>query len=315
MRAIVTGGAGFIGSHVVDGLVERGADVLIVDDLSRGRHGNLDCALTRGARLVEVDVRDGDSVSSEFRAFRPDVVFHLAAQIDVRASVADPVHDASINVLGSITVFAAAHAAGATRVVNTSTGGAIYGEKVPVPTAETEPTEPVSAYGVSKRAAEQYAAWFRHARGLDIITLRYGNVYGPRQDPGGDAGVIALFCDRALSDRRPTVYGDGTQTRDYVFVADVVAANLAAADAATLPHGEYNVGTGTEISVLQLAEAVAAAAGLAPTDFEPEFAPARPGELARSCLDVSRARRDLQLLRPVALTDGLRRTLDWIRDR
>ena len=231
MRAVVTGGAGFIGSNIVDGLVDAGAEVLVVDDLSRGARTNLKLALSRTARLVELDVRDGLAVEEAFRSFRPELVFHLAAQIDVRVSMDEPARDAAVNVLGSVNVFAAAHAVGARRVVNTSTGGAIYGESEVVPTSEAVAADPVSAYGLSKLTAERYARWFHRTHGLDVMTLRYGNVYGPRQDPRCDAGVVAIFCDRVLAGRRPTIYGDGRQTRDYVFVADIVAANLATAQA------------------------------------------------------------------------------------
>ena len=313
MGAVVTGGAGFIGSNLVDVLVEAGSDVLVVDDLSHGRRSNLEHALGSGAQLVELDVRDGARVEEIFRSFRPELVFHLAAQIDVRVSMEEPARDAAVNVLGSVNVFVAAHAAGVRRVVNTSTGGAIYGETAVVPTSETVPADPVSAYGLSKLSVEHYARWFRRARGLDVVTLRYGNVYGPRQDPRGDAGVIAIFCDRVLAGRRPTVYGDGRQTRDYVFVADITAANLATARASELTHDVYNVGTGTEISVLELAGSVAVAAGADPAEFAPQFAPARPGELDRSCLDITRARHDLGLSPPIPLADGLSRTLDWVR--
>jgi|SRR6476469_2567219 len=313
MRAVVTGGAGFIGSNIVDGLVDAGAEVLVVDDLSRGSRANLELALSRTARLIELDVRDGLAVDEAFRSFRPELVFHLAAQIDVRVSMDEPARDAAVNVLGSVNVFAAAHAVGARRVVNTSTGGAIYGESAVVPTSEAVAADPVSAYGLSKLTAERYARWFRRMHGLDVVTLRYGNVYGPRQDPRCDAGVIAIFCDRVLAGRRPTVYGDGRQTRDYVFVADIVAANLATARAVVPAHREYNVGTGTEVTVLELAHAVAAAAGVDPVDFEPDFAPARPGELLRSCLDVTRVRSDLGLPPPTPLPEGLARTLDWVR--
>lgn len=313
MRSVVTGGAGFIGSIIVDALVDAGAEVLVLDDLSRGTLANVDNALGRGAQLVELDVRDGVAVDDAFRAFRPKLVFHLAAQTDVRVSMDEPARDAAVNVLGSVNVFAAAHAVGARRVVNTSTGGAIYGETEMVPTSEAVPADPISAYGLSKLTVERYARWFRRINGLDVVTLRYSNVYGPRQDPRGDAGVIAIFCDRVLRGHRPIVYGDGRQTRDYVFVSDIVAANLAAASARALAHGEYNVGTGTEVSVLELAQAVAAAAAVDPAAFEPEFAPARVGELLRSCLDVTRARRDLNLPPPTPLPEGLARTLDWVR--
>jgi UDP-glucose 4-epimerase len=312
-RAVVTGGAGFIGSHVVDALVKEGGEVLVIDDLSRGTRAHLDGPLGRGAQLVALDIRDGEKVAQAFRSFRPELVFHLAAQIDVRASMDEPAHDAAVNVLGSVNVFAAAHAAGTRRVVNTSTGGAIYGATDVVPTAEDVPANPLSAYGLSKLTAENYARWFRRMRGLDVVTLRYSNVYGPRQDPRSDAGVIAIFCDHVLAGRRPIVYGDGQQTRDFVFVGDITAANQAAVEAGELPHSEYNIGTGAEISVLELVQAVAAAAGVEPARFEPTFAPPRPGELVRSCLDVTRAQRELGLPPSTPLAEGLAHTLTALR--
>jgi UDP-glucose 4-epimerase len=315
MRAVVTGGAGFIGSTIVDALVDHGAQVLVLDNLSRGTRLHLSEAQGRGAQLVELDVRDGVALQEAFQYFRPELVFHLAAQISVQVSMEEPARDAAVNVLGSVNVFAAAHAVGVRRVVNISTGGAIYGATAVAPTSEDMPADPVSAYGLSKLTAERYACWFRRVRGLDVVTLRYSNVYGPRQDPRGDAGVIAIFCERVLTGRRPIVYGDGRQTRDFVFVNDIAAATLAAAMAGELPHGEYNVGTGTEISVLQLAQAVAAAAGTDPAAFEPEFAPARPGELLRSCLDVTRAQRELDLPPPTPLPEGLAHTLKALRPR
>jgi UDP-glucose 4-epimerase len=313
VRALVTGGAGFIGSNLVDRLASDGASVLVVDDLSHGTVENLRGALDRGAELVELDVRDGPAVQRAVQGFRPDVVFHLAAQIDVRASMTDPAGDAATNVLGSINVFASAYAAGVRRVVNTSTGGAIYGETDVVPTPETVSPRPLSAYGLGKRTAEEYGAWFRRSHGLDVVTLRYGNVYGPRQDPRGDAGVIAIFCDKVLSGQEPSVFGDGLQTRDYVFVADIVRANMRAATGAELPEEIFNVGTGTQVSVLELVGAVADAAGVERAAFEPVFQPARAGEVRHSCLDVGRARHALGLPDPTDLTTGLRRTLDWVR--
>lgn len=315
MRAIVTGGAGFIGSHVVDALVGTGSSVLAVDDLSAGREANVADALSAGAELTRLDIRNGDALQDAFVSFRPEVVFHLAAQIDVRVSMAKPSRDAQINVVGSINVFSAAAACGARRVVNTSTGGAIYGEGAPLPTPETTPSRPLSAYGLSKRTAEKYADWFRRMRDLDVVTLRYGNVYGPRQDPAGDAGVIAIFCSRALEGLRPMIFGDGRQTRDYVFVRDIVAANVAAASADALVHRIFNVGTGREVSVRELVGAVADAAGVDRKSFSPAMMPARAGEVLRSCLDIALAREELKLADPTPLDDGLKITLDWMRRR
>lgn len=313
MRAVVTGGAGFIGSAVVDALCGSGFQVLIVDDLSHGSLSNIENARRAGAQLAELDIRDGPALTEELRRFGPDWVFHLAAQVNVRLSMVETALDASVNVLGSLNVFAAAAAAGARRVVSTSTGGAIYGETDILPTPETVDAVPVSAYGLSKFSAERYAAWYRRVRNLDIVTLRYGNVYGPRQDPYGDAGVIAAFCDAALNGRSPIVYGDGMQTRDFVFVSDVVAANIAAARAPSLKHDTYNVGTGREVSVTELVNAVAVAAGLSSAEFRPHYRPARAGELRRSCLDVRRARQDLDVAASVELTTGLRHTVEWLR--
>jgi UDP-glucose 4-epimerase len=313
-RAVVTGGAGFVGSSVVEALAGRGTSVLVVDDLSTGSAANLH-RIAGSVDLLKHDIRDGGPLREAVAAFRPDLVFHLAARTDVRASMSDPHDDASVNVLGSINVFSAAAGAGVRRLVNTSTGGAIYSPEAPIPTPETAPVAPLSAYGLSKRVVEEYAEWFRRTAGLDVVTLRYGNVYGPRQDPTGDAGVVAIFCERLLAGRRPVVFGDGTQTRDFVYVGDVAAANLAAADAAELPHRVYNVGTGTEVSIRELLRATAVAAAADPEAVVAVPAPRRPGEVHRSCLDVRRSVAELGLPRPVPLVDGLRRTLDWIRTR
>ena len=264
-RAVVTGGAGFVGSSVVEALAGRGTSVLVVDDLSTGCGGEPGSTSRGDVELVKHDIRDGAAAARRaFTAFRPDLVFHLAARTDVRASMSDPQDDASVNVLGSINVFAAAarggRAAGGEhldRRRHLQPGG-------PIPTPETAPVAPLSAYGLSKRVVEEYAEWFRCSSGLDVVTLRYGNVYGPRQDPTGDAGVVAIFCERLLTGRPPIVFGDGTQTRDFVYVGDVAAANLAAADAADLPHRVYNVGTGIEVSIRELLRATAEAAGADP---------------------------------------------------
>ena len=312
MRALVTGGAGFIGSNLVDALLDRGDEVDVVDDLSTGRHENLRAALARGASFHEADIRDAGRMAGLFGAARPDIVFHLAAQIDVRKSVEDPAMDAGINVVGTINVLEAARAVGVKRVVNTSTGGAIYGETDVMPTPESVPPRPMAAYGQSKFCAEAYCGWYERLYGLSSVTLRYGNVYGPRQDPHGEAGVIAIFCGKLLAGERPLIFGDGRQTRDYVYVGDIVAANLAAA-AHPEAHGAYNVGTGTEASVLEVLGAMRTAAGLGEGEFEPEFAPARTGELQRSSLDVTRARAELGFTADTDLVTGMKPTLEWAR--
>src|SRR3954454_17523442 len=227
MRALVTGGAGFIGSKLVDALLDRGDEVTVVDNLATGRLENLDAARRRGIAFHETDITDGERLRKAFSSSRPDIVFHLAAQIDVRKSFEDPAWDAGINVGGTIDVLEAARHAGVARVVNTSTGAAIYGDVDTIPTPETTRPRPLAAYGTSKLCAETYCGWYERLYGLSTVTLRYGNVYGPRQDPRGEAGVIAIFSGHLMSGRRPTVYGDGRQTRDYVYVADVVEANLA----------------------------------------------------------------------------------------
>jgi UDP-glucose 4-epimerase len=305
VKALVTGGAGFIGSNLVDALLARGDTVAVVDDLSTGSRENLAGALAAGATLHEADVVDARALDAALRAEAPEVVFHLAAQIDVRRSVADPAADARVNVEGTVNVLAAAHAHGARRVVYSSTGGAIYGEADVVPTGEDAPIRPLSPYGQAKYAAEGYGALFTALRGLSTIALRYANVYGPRQDPLGEGGVIAIFCGRLAAGGAPTVYGDGLQTRDYVFVEDVVRANLLAADATAT--GAVNVGTGVETTVLELVAAVGELGDGAP--FEARHEPERLGEVRRSCLDAARARDVLGWEPRVALGEGLRRTL------
>jgi UDP-glucose 4-epimerase len=309
MRTLVTGGAGFIGSNLVDALVERGDEVTVVDDISTGRRENLTQALDNGAELVESDIRDAQAMLDVFGRARPEVVFHLAAQIDVRRSVADPAADARINVEGTINVLNASLESGARRFVNTSTGGAIYGEGQILPAPEDHPVAPMSPYGNSKFCAENYCSLFRRLHGLSTVSLRYGNVYGPRQDPLGEAGVIAIFCGKLLEGARPTVFGDGKQTRDYDWVGDVVSANLAAAGTDT--PGPYNVGTGRETSVLELVEILREIGGGA--SFEPEFAPERPGEVQRIAINPTRAREELGWEAKTDLREGLRRTLDSLR--
>src|SRR5680860_650724 len=307
MRTLVTGGAGFIGSNLVDALLARGDAVSVVDDLSTGRHSNLDRALAEGA---ELDIREAAALAELVAAAQPEVVFHLAAQIDVRKSLADPAFDASINVGGTANLLEAARASGSPRIVFVSTGGAIYGEGEGqrLPLDESTPIAPFSAYGQSKFAAEGYLALYERLYGLSGVSLRLGNVYGPRQDPLGEAGVIAIFCGKLRGGERPTVFGDGRQTRDYIYVGDVVTAALAAARSGA--SGPVNIGSGIETDVLELAARLAEIDGAA--DFEPEFAPPRAGEVQRISLDAGRAERELGWRAETSVADGLRLTLEAI---
>jgi UDP-glucose 4-epimerase len=306
---VVTGGAGFIGSHVVDALAARGDEVLVLDDFSSGKRENLNGALEGGVSVTELDVADAQAVFDEIEGFEPESLFHLAAQIDVRRSMADPGFDARLNVVGTVNVLEAAARAGVSRLLFTSTGGAIYGEgderPGELPFAETAPCEPFSVYGQSKLAAEGYIDLFARTRELPAGTVRLGNVYGPRQDPATEAGVVAIFCGLARDGGRPTVFGTGEQTRDYVYVADVVDALLAMEGADE--GGPINVGTGVETSVLELAERVGASVGR--DDFEPEMAPARPGEIERTVLDTKLAAERLGWEAKRNIDSGLEQTL------
>ncbi|MCW3014436.1 MAG: NAD-dependent epimerase/dehydratase family protein [Solirubrobacterales bacterium] len=306
MRVLVTGGAGFIGSNITDALVARGDEVVVIDNLSSGREANLADALGNGATLRVADIRDADALSQIFAEARPEQVFHLAAQVDVRKSIADPAYDAAVNIVGTINVVEAARTVGTTRLVNTSTGGGIYGDVDLIPTPESVAPKPLAAYGQSKQCAEQYCAWARRLYGIETVTVRYGNVYGPRQDPAGEAGVIAIFCGRAVTGETPTIFGDGTQTRDYIYVGDIVAANLLAAEHPDA-HGEYNIGTQVESSLLEVVHAVRQALPDG-TPFEPVFAEPRLGEVQRSALDATRAREELGFVAQTALADGIRQT-------
>ena len=307
MKALVTGGAGFIGSHLADALVERGDDVVVIDDLSTGRRENLEQGAARDADLVEMDIRDGAAISDLFDERRPELIFHLAAQIDVRRSVADPIYDLNVNVAGTLNLLDAARRQGAQRFILASTGGAIYGEGsgLDLPLDETATCRPDAPYGQSKFAAEGYVSLYGRLHSLSASALRLGNVYGPRQDPLGEAGVVAIFCGALLGDGTPRVFGDGHQTRDYVYVLDVVDAFLAGAEAEAT--GTYNVGTGIETSVVELGERIA---GVLDKPFEPEMAPARPGEVQRIAIDSSKAAADLGWRARTSLSEGLRTTAD-----
>ena len=306
MRTLVTGGAGFIGSHIVDALLANGQEVLVVDDLSRGRRENL----TAKAELAQVSITTPE-VEQVITEYRPEAVFHLAAQIDVRRSVADPAFDAEANVGGTVRVASSAARVGCKAFVFASTGGAIYGEQESFPADETHVTKSESPYGVSKLCSEVYLGYFQRSQGMRCVALRYANVYGPRQDPHGEAGVVAIFAQRMLRGETPTINGDGSQTRDYVYVGDVAQANMMALAS---PHarGAYNIGTGVETTVTELARHIAEAA-----QYKGKIhnAPAKPGEQLRSVLDASRAKRELGWSPSVNLAGGLARTVDWFRAR
>jgi UDP-glucose 4-epimerase len=310
-RALVTGGAGFIGSHVCDLFVANGWDVEVIDDLSSGKRENVPAE----ARLHVLDVRSAD-VERLVADGRFDAIVHLAAQIDVRRSVADPVFDVGVNVAGTLNVLEALRSSAdseRTRFVFTSTGGALYGDAVRPPTSETAPKDPDSPYGVAKLSAEYYLAYYARVHGLDTASVRFGNVYGPRQDPHGEAGVVAIFCGRILDGQSLVVFGDGTQTRDYVHVSDVARATYVVATAdLPAPSGvdgrAFNVGTGVGTSVLDLASALRAAAR-APAPIV--FAPKRAGELQDAFLSIDKARTVLGWFPRITLAEGLAETFEW----
>ncbi len=294
MRALVTGGAGFIASNLVDALVARGDDVTVVDDFSFGKRENLNHA----ADLLEHDIREPFSAEA-------DVVFHLAAQADVQTSVAEPARDASVNVVGTINVLELARANGA-QVIFSSTGGAIYGE-CDEPAREDGGLRPLSPYGIAKLCGEQYLAGWNRIHGTSHVALRFANVFGPRQDSGLEGGVVSIFLERMARGEPTTIFGDGAQTRDFVYVSDVIDAMLAAVGDSS---GPYNVGTGAETSVAELHTACAAVAGV---EDRPQLAEARLGDVSRSVLDVSRIEQALGWRPRVSLEDGLRRTWDWLQ--
>ena len=300
-KVCVTGGAGFIGSHLVEAFLDDGHRVLVIDDLSSGRRQNL----PPEAELHVLDIRSPEA-AERLAAGDIDLLVHQAAQMDVRRSVADPVFDSQVNVSGTLNLLEAAREGGVRQVLFASTGGAIYGEQETHPAPESHPTRPLSPYGVAKLAVERYLFYYAQEYGLSATCLRYANVYGERQNPHGEAGVVAIFSKLLVDGQSVTINGDGLQTRDYIHVSDVVQANLAAVGRSGF-HA-YNVGTGVETSVVELCRLLAEAAG---TDLEPRHGPAQPGEQRRSSIDPSRARSELGLAPPLPLAEGLRRTLDW----
>jgi len=303
MRALITGGAGFIGSHLADAFLGRGDQVVIVDDLSRGRPDRL----ASQAILQKLSIGDAAAFRDTCSEFNPDLICHLAAQIDVRNSVMDPAYDATVNIIGTINVLEAARLVGA-RVIFASSAGAMYGSEAPVPSPEDTPSSPESPYGVAKLCAEQYVGLYNRLYGTRHSVLRFSNVYGPRQDPSGEAGVIAVFCASVLAGNTPVIYGDGTQTRDYVYVDDVVRSFLKTADYGS--PGTWNIGTGIETTVLSLVSIIADIAGrrVAPRHVAP-----RLGELARSAVVAERAALDLGWRPTVTLREGMRAVYQWMQ--
>lgn len=302
MRVLVTGGAGFIGSHLVDALIARGDEVAVADDMSAGRPGRV----AAGAAVHKVAVTEAAPLAAVTREFGPQLICHLASRADVRASVSDPAGDAQAAIIGTVNVLEAARAVGA-RVLAGSTGAVIYGRDAPIPTLEDVLPLPESPFGVARSCAEQYVELYNRLHGSSHAVLRMASVYGPRQDPDGPVGVVSIFCGRVLAGQPPVIYGDGRQTRDFVYVGDAVRAWLAAADRGR--PGTWNIGSGTETSITQLAALIGEVTGRA---AGPQFAPARPGELSRAALDCGRARRELGWAPDTTLARGIARTRDWI---
>jgi len=305
MKILVTGGAGFIGSNLVDTLVERNHNVVVIDNLSTGKKEFVNTK----AKFFEIDITD-QKVEEIFEQEKPEVVFHLAAQIDVRKSVEDPMTDARVNILGSINILESARKSGVKKIVMSSTGGAIYGEVTDdlIPTKETCLARPISPYGIAKLTIENYLHYYHEIFGLNYVVLRYANVYGPRQNSKGEAGVVAIFIDKILKNDSPVINGKGLQTRDYVFVDDVVCANLLALDSE--PIGTYNIGTRKETNVNEIFQTIVKYSG---STVQEIHAPAKIGEQTRSCLDYSLAQEKLDWQPEIELSEGIERTLEWFK--
>lgn len=312
-RALITGGAGFIGSTVADAFIAEGYAVTVLDNLASGRREQVPATAT----FIEADIRSPEAATA-IRDGAFDVVCHLAAQIDVRKSVSDPAYDVDVNIGGSVNIMHAVHASGRkTRLIFASTGGAVYGDFVEPPNLETYPKDPESPYGIAKFATELYLAYYARVQGLDYVALRFANVFGPRQDPHGEAGVVAIFCQRIIDGTPLTVFGDGGQTRDYVYVGDVARAHVLAAAMPAIPAGRvddraFNLGTQRETSVVDLAKALMRAAG---KEVPLSHAPPRPGEQRRSVVSIEKAANGLGWTPQVGLEEGLRRTYEWFAAR
>ena len=304
MNVLVTGGAGFIGSNVVDGLLDNGFNVTVLDNLSTGKKENLNPL----SRFYKTDIRDKKALEEIFKEVKPEIIYHLAAQIDVRKSVADPAFDALTNIIGSINLFELAVKYNVKRIIFSSTGGALYGEPDNLPANESTEIAPLAPYGVSKYCTEQYLNYFKRIYGIERVILRYANVYGPRQDPLGEAGVVAIFTGRILNGEKPIIYGDGNQTRDYVYVKDIVKANLLAMDG---KEGTYNVGTGIETSVNGLVKMFSSALN---KKIDPIYAPPRKGEVQRISLNGAKAKRELGFIPEYSLERGLKETIEWFKE-
>jgi UDP-glucose 4-epimerase len=305
MKVLVTGGAGFIGSHLVDRLVLEGHEAVVVDNLATGKRRNIN----RAARFYKMDIQSW-RLERVFRNERPNVVMHLAAQMDVRKSVEDPMFDAQVNVLGTLNVLQQAVKHGVRKVVFSSSGGAIYGEQEAYPAPETHVTRPLSPYGLSKLCGEQYLSYFQRVSGLQAVSLRYANVYGPRQDPEGEAGVVAIFIQKMLNNEQAVINGNGRQTRDFVFVDDVVEANLAMMGQET--QGTYNVGTGVETSINDLFRILVQHTG---SNCKEVHGPSKKGEQARSAIDNTKLRHEVSWEPKADLSEGLKKTVDYFRER
>lgn len=305
MKVLVTGGAGFIGSHLVDRLVQEGHEVIIVDNLATGKRRNIN----RAARFYKLDIQSW-RLERVFRNERPNVVMHLAAQMDVRKSVEDPMFDAQVNILGTLNVLQQAVRHGVRKVVFSSSGGAIYGEQEIYPAPESHVTNPLSPYGLSKLCGEHYLSYYQRISGLQVVSLRYANVYGPRQDPEGEAGVVAIFIQKLLNNEQAVINGNGRQTRDFVFVEDVVEANLAMMGQET--EGTYNVGTGVETSINDLFRILIQHTG---STCKEVHGPAKKGEQTRSVIDSAKLRHELSWEPKTGLSEGLKKTVEYFRER